>query len=138
MIRTTRVALTIAWCIICGSLGSETNVSAQVATSFQKLPKLLKEGDRLLITDRYAIVMEGRFVKTAVESLRITAKSGQLVDFPEGSVTKIEKLRTRTGKFAGIGFLVGFAGGILFVATAPDPGPFVATKKSVILPVAAI
>ena len=66
--------------------------------SFQNLPKLLKEGARLLITDRYAIGTAGRLVETGVGSLRITAKSGQLVDFPEASITKIEKLRTRKKK----------------------------------------
>ena len=139
MNRTALLTTTIAGCFVFIALGSATVANAQVVSSFRDLQGSLNGGERLTITEQSGVITKGRFVALADQSLRVMAESRRLVDFSDASVVRIDHLRSRRGKWALLGFVGGFVGGLLAVALTPDSGSCCGPSKgSVILPLAAI
>jgi hypothetical protein len=144
MNRTGSLAKTVAaWfvtgCLVLVALGSARAASAQVVSSFRDLQGSLNGGDRLTITERSGAVTKGRFVTLSDQSLRVMAESARLVDLPELSVVRIDRLRSRKGKGALIGLIGGAVVGVLAVAVTPSCSGFgcVGPTKEAAAPVVA-
>jgi hypothetical protein len=138
MNRTASFAMTVAGCVVLGALGSATVARAQNVSSFRDLQVSLKGGERLTVTDKSGASTTGRLVALSDQSLRITSESAGAVDFAEGSILRIDQLRSRKGKGALRGFVAGFVGGLVAVAVSPDTSTVGPSKGSAIVPVAAI
>jgi hypothetical protein len=134
-----KLTATIAGGLVLIAIGTSTVANAQVISSFRDLAGSVKEGERLTITEQSGVITKGRFAGLADQRLRVMADSGRLIDLSEASVAKIDRLRSRRGKGALVGFVTGFVGGLLAVALTPESGSSVGPSKgTVILPLAAI
>jgi len=133
-----KLTATIAGGLVLIAIGTSTVANAQVISSFRDLAGSVKEGERLTITEQSGVITKGRFAGLADQRLRVMADSGRLIDLSEASVAKIDRLRSRRGKGALVGFVAGFVGGLLAVALTPDSGSVGPGKETVILPLAAI
>lgn len=78
-----RGTTTIAGCFVLATLGSSTVAGAQAVSSFRDLRVSLKGGERLEMTETSGVTTEGRFVALSDQSLRVSAESARLIDFPE-------------------------------------------------------
>lgn len=132
--------LLTAGCGCVAILVSARIVNAQEASRFEDLRVLLNPGGHIAVSDRYGVPIEGRFVALSPHALRVALRSGEVVDVPEASVAKVERLSSRARRGAVNGLMAGAIVGALAVALTPPCRGFCPApgRGAVILPIAGI
>jgi hypothetical protein len=118
-----RIAVgTVCFCLFSGYQGIASAQS--VVTSFGELAGKLKPGETVYVTDNAGGKIKGKLTALSSSSLELTVK-GNRQTFPENRVLQITEQHRNTGKWAGIGLLVGGGLGLIAVvrsASTPCPG----------------
>jgi hypothetical protein len=137
MKRSVPRTMTMAGYVALGILGSAAAAHAQSVSSFRDLQVSLKEGDRLIVTEKTGASTTGRLVTLSEQSLRVRPDSTRVVDIEEQSTLRIDQVKRRKGEGALTGFLGGFVVGVLTVALSSDSG-YGPSKGTALVPVGAI
>jgi hypothetical protein len=110
------IAASVCVALFCAA----TTASAQVADSLSALQSSLEPGDRLTITDRAGVVTDGKLLSLSRDSLHLSVAPDGVLDVPESSLARVERVTRNTKKGAVIGLLVGATIAVVMTVTTPS------------------